>query len=125
MGFREGSACHSKEAHVIEGLKTGVEYILRETVAPEGHVLTTDTKFTIDEKGGVTSTGTISEDGVLLVEDAKTSVKVSKTEIAGGEELEGATIQIIDSEGKVVEEWVSTKEVHLIEGLKTGEWKTH
>ena len=52
-------------------------------------MLTTDTKFTIDEKGNVTTTGTISEDGVLLVEDAMTKVSVSKTDIADGEELEG------------------------------------
>ena len=111
----------TKEAHVVEGLKTGVEYILRETVAPDGYTVTTDTKFSIDETGKVTSTGTISEDGVLLVEDTKTKVSVSKVDIADGEELEGAHIQILDSEGNVVEEWDSTKEAHEIEGLKTGE----
>ena len=111
----------TKEAHEIEGLKTGEEYTLRETVAPEGYTVTTDTTFTIDEKGKVTSTGTISEDGVLLVEDAKTKVKVSKVDIADGKEVEGARIQIIDKDGKVVEEWTSTKEAHEIEGLKTGE----
>ena len=111
----------TKEAHEIEGLKTGVEYTLRETVAPEGYTVTTDTTFTIDETGKVTSTGTISEDGVLLVEDAKTKVSVSKTDIADGKELEGAHIQILDSEGNVVEEWDSTKEAHVVEGLKTGE----
>ena len=57
----------------------------------------------------------------MLVEDAMTEVKVSKTDIANGNELEGATIQIIDSSGKVVEEWVSTKEAHVVKGLKTGE----
>ena len=111
----------TKEEHKIEGLKTGEEYTLRETVAPEGYTVTTDTKFTIDEKGKVTSTGSVTEDGVLLVEDAMTEVKVSKTDIANGKELEGATIQIIDSNGKVVEEWVSTKEAHVVKGLKTGE----
>ena len=111
----------TKEAHKIEGLKTGEEYTLRETVAPEGYTVTTDTTFTIDENGKVTSTGTVTENGVLLVEDAKTVVKVSKVDIADGEELEGAHIQIIDKDGKVVEEWTSTKEVHEVKGLKTGE----
>ncbi|MBQ8054546.1 MAG: hypothetical protein IJ198_12205, partial [Lachnospiraceae bacterium] len=110
----------TKEAHVIEGLKTGEEYTLRETVAPDGYTVTTDTTFTIDEKGKVTSTASMTEDGVILVEDAKTKVSVSKVDIADGEELEGAHIQILDSEGKVVEEWDSTKEAHVIEGLKTG-----
>ena len=90
-------------------------------MAPDGYTIATDTTFTIDETGKVTSTGTITEGGVMLVEDAITNVKVSKTDIASGEELEGATIQIIDKDGKVVEEWVSTKEVHEVEGLKTGE----
>ena len=110
-----------KEAHEIRGLKTGEEYTLRETVAPEGYTVTTDTKFSIDEKGNVKSSGTVSEDGTLLVEDDKTSIKVSKVDIADGKELEGATIQIIDKNGKVVEEWTSGKEAHEIRGLKTGE----
>ncbi len=50
-----------------------------------------------------------------------TSVKISKVDIANGEEVEGATIQILDSEGNVVEEWVSTNEAHEVTGLKTGE----
>ena len=110
------------QPHTIEGLKTNEEYILRETVAPDGYTVAADTTFTIDETGKVTSTGTVTEDGVLLVEDEKTRVSVSKVDIASGEELEGATIQILDSDGKVVDEWVSGKDVHTIEGLKTGVW---
>ena len=109
------------EAHEITGLKTGEEYTLSITVAPDGYTLTTDTTFTIDETGNVTSTGTISEDGILLVEIQMTHVEISCTDVASGEELEGSTIQVIDSEGNVVEEWVSTTEAHAIEGLKTGE----
>lgn len=85
------------EAHVIEGLKTGVEFIIRETTAPEGYLVTTDTTFTIDAHGNVTSTGTVSEEGVLLVEDARTAVRVLKTDIADGKELAGAKIQKDDS----------------------------
>ena len=113
------------EAHVVEGLKTGEEYTLKETVAPEGYTIAAETTFSIDESGEVTTTGTTTTDEegntVMLVEDAKTVVRVSKTDIADGEELEGATIQILDSEGKVVEEWDSTTEAHVVEGLKTGE----
>ena len=53
-----------------------------------------------------------------------TSVKVSKVDIADGKELEGAHIQILDKDGNVVEEWISTKETHEITGLKTGETYT-
>ena len=50
---------------------------------------------------------------------AKTSVSISKVDVANGEELEGATIQVLDFEGNVVTEWTSTKEPHEVVGLKT------
>ena len=110
----------TKENHEIVGLKADAEYTLRETVAPGGYAIATDITFTIDENGKVTSTGTVTEEGVLLVDNAKTKVKVSVVDVANGEEIEGATIQVLDGDGKVVEEWVSTDESHSIEGLKTG-----
>ncbi len=76
------------------------------------------------ETGKVTTTGTMTEDGTILIEDAKTQIKVSKVDVADGKELEGAKIQILDSKGNVVEEWTSTKEAHVVEGLKTGETYT-
>ena len=121
----------NEAVHVVEGLKTGVEYTLKETVAPDGYTIAAETKFTIDEKGKVTSTDTYIENGVLLVQDTLTEVHVSKVDVADGDELEGATIQIIDKDGKVVEEWTSVKDdetttdvneaVHVVQGLKTGE----
>ena len=111
------------ESHEVTGLKTGEKYTLRETVAPEGYTITADTLFSLNEDGTLdkdnTST-TISADGTLLVEDSRTSVKVSKVDISDGKELEGAHIQIIDQDGNVVDEWDSTKEAHVTEKLKTG-----
>ena len=60
------------EPEEIKGLKTGEEYTLRETVAPEGYLVTTDTVFVLDEYGNVDTektTTTVSEEGILLVED--------------------------------------------------------
>ncbi len=110
-----------KEPHVIEGLKPLEEYTLHEESAPDGYLAASDTTFTIDKTGKVTSSGTVTEDGVMLIEDEITKIKVSKVDIDSGKELEGAKIQIIDSKGNVAEEWVSAKEVHEIKGLKTGE----
>ena len=111
------------ESHEVTGLKTGEKYTLRETVAPDGYTITADTVFSLKEDGTLdkdnTST-TISADGTLLVEDSRTSVKVSKVDISDGKELEGAHIQIIDQDGNVVDEWDSTKEAHVTEKLKTG-----
>ena len=109
-----------KEAHEVKGLKTGEKYTLHEEVAPNGYTIAADTTFTIDENGKVTSTGTITEGGVMLIEDAMTVVKVSKVDVADGKELEGAKIQILDDKGKVVAEWTSGKDAHEVTGLKTG-----
>ena len=68
-----------KKPHVVRGLKTGVKYTLHEVVAPNGYKITADTTFTIDENGKVTSSGTITKDGVLLVEDAKKETTQKKT----------------------------------------------
>ncbi|MBQ6288924.1 MAG: Cna B-type domain-containing protein, partial [Clostridia bacterium] len=114
----------TKEVHEVKGLHTGETYTLKETVAPLGYTIATETTFVIDETGKVTTTGSITEGGVLLVEDALTEVKVSKVDIANGEELEGAHIQILDKDGNVVEEWTSTKDVHEVKGLHTGETYT-
>ena len=108
-------------SHVTEGLKTGVEYKLKATIAPDGYTIPTATTFTIDENGKVTHTGSMSEDGVLLVEFTKTSVSVIANDLDDGEQLEGATLQILDKDGNVVDEWTSAKDSsHVTEGLKTG-----
>ena len=56
-----------------------------------------------------------------------TKVKLSKQDITTGKELPGAKLQVIDKDGKVVEEWVSTNEPHYLEGvLAAGEtYKLH
>lgn len=107
------------EAHEVIGLKTGVDYTIHEQVAPEGCKVAGDSSFTIDENGKVTSTGTVNEDGVLLVEDAKPSVSFLITDSASGEALEGAQLQLLDDEGNVIEEWTSTKEAYVLKNLRT------
>ena len=111
--------------HLVKGLDTDLAYILRETTAPEGYAITSDFVFTIDQDGAVDTLGntTTDEEGniVILVEDEKTSVSISKVDVADGKELEGAHIQILDKNDNVVEEWDSTKEAHIVEGLHTGE----
>lgn len=107
------------EAHEVIGLKTGVDYTIHEQVAPEGCKAAGDSSFTIDENGKVTSTGTVNEDGVLLIEDAKPSVSFLITDFASGEALEGAQLQLLDDEGNVIEEWTSTKEAYVLKNLRT------
>ena len=84
------------------------EYIVREIEAPTGYILS-------DESYPVT----ISEDGEVIEIKAvnkSTKVRISKQDITTGEELPGATLQIIDEDGNVATEWVSTDGAHFIEG---------
>ena len=91
--------------HLIEGLTVGKEYILRETIAPNGFVKSTDVKFRIEN--------TKETHNVKMIDKI---VEMSKVNI-GGEELEGAKIQVFDKDNKVVDEWVSSKKPHKISGL--------
>ena len=47
-------------------------------------------------------------------------VDMTKIDIAG-QEVEGAEMQVIDKDGNVVDEWISTKEPHKISNLVEGE----
>ena len=57
------------------------------------------------------------------MEDDFTKVRISKTDIATGEELPGATLQIVDESGKTVVEWVSGDEPHYFERIPVGTYK--
>ncbi len=48
------------------------------------------------------------------------SVKVSAIDVADGEELEGATLQILDNGENLIAEWTSTLGSHEITGLSSG-----
>lgn len=47
-----------------------------------------------------------------------------KTDLTGGQEVEGAKLQIL-KDGKVVEEWLSGKEPHTVYALEPGEYLLH
>ena len=107
--------------HVVTELPAG-EYTLKEIAAPDGYVIANDIRFTVDVYGNVivenVEATVTSENGnpLIVMVDDTTKVQISKQDITTGEELPGATLQIIDEDGNVVEEWVSTDEAHFIEG---------
>ena len=100
------------EPHYIERLPVG-QYTLVETSAPDGYLVADSVAFEVLPTGEIQSVG---------MEDDFTKVEISKTDIATGEELPGATLQIIDKDGKIIEEWVSEAEPHYIERLPTGQY---
>ena len=107
--------------HIVTELPAG-DYTLKEIAAPDGYVIANDIRFTVDVYGNVTvenvDSTAVSDNGypLIVMVDDTTKVRISKRDITTGEELPGATLQIIDENGNVVEEWVSTDEAHFIEG---------
>ncbi len=94
--------------HHVDGLKVGETYIIREVKTPEGFVTANEIQFTVKE----------DSDMSLSMIDKK--VIFSKQD-AGGEEIEGASMKVIDKETEeVVDEWISTKDSHEINNLVAG-----
>ena len=107
--------------HIVTELPAG-DYTLKEIAAPDGYVIATDIEFEVFADGtikirNVDSTA-VSDNGypLIVMVDDTTKVRISKQDVTTGKELPGATLQIIDENGNVVEEWVSTNEPHMIEG---------
>lgn len=75
-------------------------------------------------KARVQTTNTASFTYTVPSYEAATETHIKKTDATTTKELPGATIQIIDKNGAVVEEWVSTTEEHIVYGLTAGETYT-
>lgn len=105
-----------KEPHIVYALEPG-EYVLHEELAPteQGYVRAEDVTFVVEETGEVQK---------VEMQDDHTKTVVSKSDITDGKEIQGAVLQIIDGEGKVLEEWISGEE-HLIEYLPVGSYTLH
>ena len=105
----------------IKGLPAG-EYILRETAAPNGYAIANEIAFTITDELKTAET--------VTMEDAPTEVVISKTDITTGEELPGATLQVLNEQGTEIVttiygerlEWVSGEEPKVIQGLPEGNY---
>lgn len=98
------------KAHSIEGLIVGKTYTLTETITAKDYVKATDIIFTVKNSSKLET---------VTMKDKQ--VAFSKTDITGENEIEGATITVSEKQtGKVVDEWVSEKKKHLINGLEEG-----
>ena len=100
-----------KEEHSISGLEEGKKYTLIETTAPKGYVKAESIEFTAGDK-----------DQKLVMKDKQ--VTVTKTEVSGTDEVEGAKMTVTDEKGKTVDEWTSGKEEHYVSGLEEGKTYT-
>ena len=57
----------------------------------------------------------------LEIENRTTKAEITKQDVTGDGELEGASLVVKNSAGETVDEWVSGTKPHSIEGLKAGE----
>ena len=97
----------TNEAHKVSGLIEGQTYILREEKVIYGYVKATDIEFTV--------TSDKETQKIVMIDKV---VEVIKTDFITGQEIEGAELQVVDEDGNIIDEWVSTKEPHKIKGLE-------
>ena len=101
------------EPYVLNDLEDGT-YTVEEISAPSGYEKTDEIyEFTIDDN---------NRDVKITIENKAIEklVNILKVDAATGKPLSGATLVVKDSEGNVVEEFVTTEEPHTITGLKDG-----
>ena len=88
-------------------------YEIRELTPPIGYYLNDEpmeVSFLYDGQPVQTLEVTCKNDG--------TSVLISKRKLTGSDELPGATLRIVDQDGKVIREWVSGDKATEIRGLE-------
>ena len=103
----------TKEPHIIKELVVGKSYTLTETKPADGYATAESITFTVENTVEIQK---------QVMEDDVTKVEISKTDITGDNEIEGAKLTITDENGNIVETWTSGKEPHYIEKLPIGKY---
>ena len=96
------------KAHSIEGLIVGKTYTLTETIAAKDYVKATDIIFTVKNSSKLET---------VTMKDKQ--VSISKSTV-GGSEVVGATMQILDQDGNIIDEWISEGKEHFANNLEEG-----
>ena len=103
----------TKDGYTSDSLEIG-EYTLKQIDAPEGVI--------VNESPIYFSVGESNEVSVINFVNDFTKVSISKKDMAGSEEVEGAHLVIRDNNGEIVEEWTSSNTPHYIEKLPVGKY---
>lgn len=109
-------SCDSEGQIKISGLPMGA-YNVQEVNCPNGFIKD-DKVHTIQfsQQDFVT----VTYDNKVNVNNELTKTTFSKLDITGEKELAGATLQVKDENGKIVDQWVSSDTPHQINGLIAG-----
>ena len=111
----------------IYGLLHDREYTLTETKPADGFVTANDIIFKLVESDDANAKTKVlikngdsfneNIDNQVIMYDDTTKIEFSKTDITNGKELPGCHMQVTDKDtGKVMDEWVSSEQSHVIEG---------
>ena len=100
--------------HMIRGTAEDQEYVITELKSPDGYATAKPVTFKTNKEQNLT----------VEMTDEITQLEFYKKDITSQEELEGATLQIKDKNGNIVDEWVSGKTPHKITGLTVGQTYT-
>ena len=100
--------------HMIRGTVEDQEYVITELKSPDGYATAEPVSFKTNKEQNLT----------VDMTDEITQFEFYKKDITSQEELEGATLQIKDKNGNIVDEWVSGKTPHKISGLTVGQTYT-
>ncbi|MFQ9185201.1 MAG: SpaA isopeptide-forming pilin-related protein [Thomasclavelia ramosa] len=100
--------------HMIRGTAEDQEYVITELKSPDGYATAEPVSFKTNKEQNLT----------VDMTDEITQFEFYKKDITSQEELEGATLQIKDKNGNIVDEWVSGKTPHKITGLTVGQTYT-
>ena len=100
--------------HMIRGTVEDQEYVITELKSPDGYATAESVTFKTNKEQNLT----------VAMTDEITQFEFYKKDITSQEELEGATLQIKDKNGNIVDEWVSEKTPHKITGLTVGQTYT-
>lgn len=111
----------------IYGLLYDREYTLTETKPADGFVTASNITFKLVESDDENSKTRVlikngdrfdeNIDNQVIMYDDTTKIEFSKTDITNGKELPGCHMQVTEKDtGKVMDEWVSSGQSHVIEG---------
>ena len=82
----------------------------------------TSTRSNVQNTGALYPENSNVNDSTTVKLNVVTVVEISKVDVTTGEELAGAHLVVKDANGKVIDEWTSTNEVHVIKNLTPGKY---
>ncbi|MCM1273463.1 MAG: SpaA isopeptide-forming pilin-related protein, partial [Clostridium sp.] len=117
------------ESWSINDFTPGCKYVLTEIGAPDGYAYTDPIEILIDKDTHDVIIETMNEDTqeveqvtqenrTVFIADAKINLNVAKVDAVTDKPLAGARFEILDADGEVVANWISTDKVKSIDTSK-------